>query len=81
MRKKWKNGYARGIVGVCGLHQKQVINLLCEGMTTSEIAEELGLSPKTVEYHRLSFVKRNHLPRCHPIAIFRAALKLGLTEI
>lgn len=33
--------------------QREILQLIAEGRNTKEIAERLGISPKTVEYHRL----------------------------
>lgn len=37
--------------------QRQILTLIAQGKTSSEVAEELGLSPRTVETHRLRLCK------------------------
>lgn len=31
------------------VHEREVLQLICEGYTTNRIADEFGISPKTVE--------------------------------
>lgn len=38
--------------------QMQVLRLSCEGLRLREIAEELGLSPRTVEHHKYQMMAR-----------------------
>lgn len=42
--------------------EKSVVRLLITGMTSKEIAKELGKSYKTVENQRLTILKRLELP-------------------
>ncbi len=36
----------------------QVLACLCEGLSSKEIAQHLGIAPKTVEYHRTNLLKK-----------------------
>ena len=36
----------------------QVLACLCEGLSSKEIAQRLGIAPKTVEYHRTNLLKK-----------------------
>ena len=36
--------------------QRQVLQLISEGMTTKEMSEALGIYPKTVEFHKNSLM-------------------------
>ena len=36
----------------------EVLKLICEGLTTTEIAEKIFLSPRTVEGHRLRMLEK-----------------------
>ncbi|MEQ9307850.1 MAG: response regulator transcription factor [Balneolaceae bacterium] len=38
--------------------EREVLNLLIEGMTSSEIAEKLFISPRTVDKHRTNLLKK-----------------------
>jgi DNA-binding NarL/FixJ family response regulator len=54
-----KNGHAKTANGmpltVCERH---VLQMVAESLTTKEIAERLGMSPKTVEHHRASLMRK-----------------------
>jgi DNA-binding NarL/FixJ family response regulator len=56
--------------------QRKVLQMLAEGHTTKGIAYDLGVSPKTVEYHRAQLMTRlgiHDLP-----GLVRFALRVGL---
>jgi DNA-binding NarL/FixJ family response regulator len=38
--------------------EKEVLTLLCEGLSTNEIGEKIFLSPRTVEGHRLRILEK-----------------------
>ncbi|GAB5410819.1 MAG: response regulator transcription factor [Balneolaceae bacterium] len=40
------------------LREREVLNLLIEGMTSSEIAKKLFISPRTVDKHRTNLLKK-----------------------
>lgn len=40
------------------LRQTEILRLVASGLTTKEIARELGISPKTVEFHRSRLMER-----------------------
>jgi DNA-binding NarL/FixJ family response regulator len=52
---------------------------LADGARSSEIAEELGISPKTVDTHRANVLKKLSLR--HNVDIARAAIKAGLVTL
>ena len=41
--------------------QKEVLHLLTEGKSFKEVAHILDISPSTVEYHKYSIMKQNHI--------------------
>jgi DNA-binding NarL/FixJ family response regulator len=58
--------------------QQQILRMIAEGETTIGIALELGLSPKTVEYHRLMLERRTGI---YDIAgLTKLAIRLGMIE-
>jgi len=58
--------------------QREILQLIAESRTSKEIASELGLSAKTVEFHRAELMKRLNL-RDIP-ALVRFAMQSGLTH-
>jgi DNA-binding NarL/FixJ family response regulator len=58
--------------------QREILQLIAESRTTKEIAAELGVSAKTVEFHRAELMKRLDL---HDIpALVRFAMQNGLAH-
>jgi DNA-binding NarL/FixJ family response regulator len=58
--------------------QQQVLRLIAEGETTIGIALEMGLSPKTVEYHRAALMRRTGI---HDVArLTQLAIQLGMVK-
>jgi DNA-binding NarL/FixJ family response regulator len=56
--------------------QREVLQLIAEGRNTKQIADALGVSPKTVEYHRIKLMDALNL---HDIpGLVRFALRAGL---
>lgn len=56
--------------------QREVLRLVAEGLSTKEIARQLGISAKTVETHRTQLMSRLEI---HEIAgLVRYAIKAGL---
>ncbi|MBI5384812.1 MAG: response regulator transcription factor [Verrucomicrobia bacterium] len=59
--------------------ERGVLRLLSEGRTTKEIADELGLSTKTIETHRLRIMEKLGV---HSVAeLTKHAIRLGLTSV
>lgn len=59
--------------------QQQVLRLFSEGKTTIDIAHILGVSPKTVEYHRDKLEKKVGLDNYAQLT--QLALRIGLIKI
>jgi DNA-binding NarL/FixJ family response regulator len=58
------------------LRQAQVLRLIAEGLLSKEIADQLGISIKTVEKHRQSVKERLHASNTADLT--RRAIELGL---
>jgi DNA-binding NarL/FixJ family response regulator len=59
--------------------QREVLQLIAEGLTNREIAESLGISVKTVESHRTHLMNRLEI---HDVAgLVRYAIRVGLIDM
>ena len=61
------------------LKEQEVMVLLAEGFSVKQIAEKLFISPKTVDNHRYSIMRK--LDIHGPFELVRYAMKLGLIEV
>jgi DNA-binding NarL/FixJ family response regulator len=59
--------------------EQQIMRLLAEGCSSKEIAEELNISPKTVENHRANIM--NKLGLHGTVELVRYAARLGLIDV
>ncbi len=59
--------------------EQEVMRLLAEGLSTKEAAEELFISPKTIENHRANIMKKLDLHST--IELVRYAARLGLIDV
>ena len=59
--------------------EQEVMGMVAEGISTNEIGERLFISPKTVENHRSSIMRKLNLHST--IEIARYAAKLGIIDI
>jgi DNA-binding NarL/FixJ family response regulator len=59
--------------------EQEIMGLLAEGLSTIQVADKLFISPKTVENHRHSIMKKLDLHST--IELARYAAKLGLIDI
>ena len=57
--------------------EREVLQLIAEGMSTKQIARELHLSVKTIEWHRSQLMKRLHLKSIAELVKY--AISEGLT--
>ena len=58
--------------------QREILQLIAEGLTTKAIASRLAISVKTVETHRTHFMDRLGI---HDLAgLVRYAIRVGLIE-
>ncbi|HET7733421.1 MAG TPA: LuxR C-terminal-related transcriptional regulator, partial [Paludibacter sp.] len=61
------------------VREKEVLFHFCQGLTVSEIAEKLFLSPKTIEVHRSTLIKKTNSK--NTINLILHAIKHKLVEI
>lgn len=67
-----KTGNTNGLTA----RQTQILRLVASGLTTKEIARDLGISPKTVEFHRARLMERLAV---HDVtALTRYAIQVGV---
>ena len=59
--------------------EQEIMILVAEGLTNNQISERLYISPKTVENHRSSIMRKLNLH--NTIEVARYAVKLGLIDI
>ncbi len=57
-------------------HEKRVLQLVCKGLTNKEIAQSLGVVPRTVEFHLSKIFKKLNVT-CRAAAAVEAQ-KMGL---
>jgi len=58
--------------------QREVLQLIAEGLSTKEIAQRLDLSVKTVESHRSELMQRLDI---HGVAgLVRYAIRVGIVQ-
>ena len=59
--------------------EQEVMRLLAEGMCTREVAQQLYISPKTVENHRANLMKKLGLQ--NSVELVRYAARLGIIDV
>ena len=61
--------------------QLQVLERTANGLSKKEIAAELFISPKTVEWHRNQLVKSLGMNRPTDVDLCRLAIKAGVVKV
>ncbi|HJW90049.1 MAG TPA: response regulator transcription factor [Anaerolineales bacterium] len=64
---------------VLSKREQQVLEAVAQGMTNSQIGEELGISPKTVARHRERIMNKLNLHSCTELVKF--AIRTGLIDV
>jgi DNA-binding NarL/FixJ family response regulator len=63
-------------VSVLSERERQVLTLIAEGLSSKEIAKELGVSLKTIESHRANLMDKLDI---HKVSgLVRFAIRVGL---
>lgn len=58
--------------------EKEIIGLLCNGLSNKQIAEKIFISPKTVDNHRTNIMRKLEVNNI--VGLIRFAIKHGLAE-
>ncbi len=66
------------VIGRLG-RRRQVLERMWAGRCTKEIAADLGVSPKTVEYHRAQLYRLFKVN--NPVSLCRRGLKAGVIRL
>lgn len=62
-----------------GLREQEVMRLFAEGVNVKEIADQLFISPKTVDNHRSHIMRKLNLKNM--VELVRYAAKIGLIDV
>jgi len=76
---KLRNGRPDGDGGVLTGREREILRLIAQGASIKEIAQTLGISPKTVQVHRSNLAAKLRLPST--AAIVRYAIKHKLLKL
>ncbi|MBN2501002.1 MAG: hypothetical protein JXB38_09520 [Anaerolineales bacterium] len=68
-----------GELEILSKREKEVLTLVAQGMTSPEIGEKLGISPKTVSRHRERIMKK--LGTSNVADLVKFAIRTGLVEL
>ncbi len=61
------------------VREKEVLQLICQGLSTAEVAEKLFLSVSTIEKHRAELLVKTNCPNSTALAVF--AIKNNLVDL
>ena len=61
--------------------QQEVVELIAQGLGRKEVAAELKVSPKTVEYHVAKAKESLDLDRVNDVKLCRQCYRLGLITL
>jgi DNA-binding NarL/FixJ family response regulator len=79
IRKHAEGGHLPTLPQLLSEREREVLQLFAEGKGTKEIADLLGLSPKTIEIHRLNLFAK--LKVNNVVDLTRIALKEGMAHL
>ena len=65
-------------LSILTMRERQVLQLIAEGMSSKEIASELGVSPKTAESHRANLMEKVGVHKAS--SLVRLAIREGLVS-
>jgi len=73
-----KRPVARDSLSVLTSREREVFELVVQGLTSAQIAERLGTSPRTIETHRIRILHKLHAKSVLDLA--RIAARTGLLK-
>lgn len=74
-----QRGLPGSVYELLGAREREVLQLLAEGLTSSEIAQRMGVSTSTVETHRRNIMRKLDL---HSVAeLTKYAIREGMTSV
>jgi len=79
MKVLTKKLYSKTIEGeqiIINPREKEVLILLCNGLSTQEIAEKLNISPRTVESHRAHLLEKTNSKNTISLVLYALKYKL-----
>lgn len=79
LRAKEEGGFSAEPYSTLTSREQEVMRLLAQGHTTKEVAQQLFVSPKTVENHRSRLMKKLGLNTS--VDLIRYAARLGLIDL
>ena len=59
-RQHEKSNCAKALIAFLTPREKEILDLLLDGISNKEVAKKLGLSPRTVEIHRKNIFTKTH---------------------
>lgn len=77
--RRVESGKEKATYGKLTPRQREVLTLIAEGLSNQDIAEELGISVRTVERHRENIMKRLNLH--NRVDLVKYALRKGLIQL
>ena len=78
LRGEFEQEQQRGKLGLLTSRERDVLKLVADGRTSKEIGADLGISPRTVETHRESIVRKLRIKTV--AGLTRFAMESGLVE-
>jgi two-component system NarL family response regulator len=74
-----RQGTPGSVYELLGAREREVLQLLAEGLTSSQIAERMGVSTSTIETHRRNIMRKLDL---HSVAeLTKYAIREGITSV
>ena len=70
--------HEKSAYSVLTVREREVLQLIAEGLSTKTIARDLHVSPKTIEWHRSQLMKKLHIESIAELVKY--AISEGLTN-
>ena len=76
LKKRDEDNEAQSIADSLSKRELEILKLICEGLSTKQISEKLGISPRTVGGHRNNILKKTGLNNTASLVSFALNNKL-----